>query len=70
MSELQYLRTLSVQVGTDSGQGLDFAQFRVVFQVRRGDIQTPNSADVRIYNVSDQTANRIGSKEFTRLTLQ
>jgi hypothetical protein len=68
MSTRQYLRKLSVIVGTGAS-GLDFSDFRVTFSIRRGDFQTPNAADVRIYNVSDTTANRI-KKEFTRLVIQ
>jgi hypothetical protein len=68
MSARQYLRKLSVIVGTGEA-GLDFSDFRVVFSVRRGDFQSPNAADVRIYNVTDTTANRI-KKEFTRVVIQ
>lgn len=46
------------------------AGFSIVFDVRRGDIQTPNSADVRIYNVSPETANSISTREFRRLEIQ
>jgi hypothetical protein len=42
---------------------------RVVFHVRRGDLQTPNSAAIRVYNVSETTKQRI-EKEFTRVVLQ
>jgi hypothetical protein len=45
------------------------AGFKITFTVRRGDIQTPNSADVRIYNLNDDTANQIGTREFRRLTI-
>lgn len=65
---LQYLRKLSCVVGSGSS-ALDFSAFRVTFTVRRGDIQTPNSADIRIYNLSDNTANRI-KNEFTTVILQ
>lgn len=54
---------------TEPGEAIDFAAFRVTFHIRRGDVQTPNSADIRIYNVSDATANRV-TKEFTRIVLQ
>ena len=44
----QYLRKLSVVVAKDSGEGLEFASFKVQFSIIRGDFQTPNSCDVRI----------------------
>lgn len=65
----QYLRKLSLVVSSTSGETIDFADFRCVFSVRRGDIQTPNSADVRIYNLSDDTANTIAAPEFTQLAI-
>lgn len=68
MSTPQYGRKISVIVGTDS-TGLDLAALRVTFRIQRGDFQTPNSADVRIYNIADNTANRI-TKEFTRIVVQ
>jgi hypothetical protein len=65
----QYLRKCSLIVGPASGAALDFADFRVTFQVRRGDLQNPNSADIRIYNLADNTANKIHD-EFTQVVLQ
>jgi hypothetical protein len=65
----QYLRTLSLVVASPSGAGLDLGALRVIFEVRRGDVQTPNSCDVTVYNISDNTANRI-STEFTQLALK
>jgi hypothetical protein len=69
MSAQQYRRKFSVIVGDNAGGGLDLSDLRVVFNVRRGDYQTPNSADVRIFNVADKTANRIRD-EGARLVLQ
>lgn len=68
----QYLRKVSIAIGDGGGRGLDFADFRCVFSVRRGDIQTPNQADVRVYNLAPQTVNRITKKnmEFTQLVIQ
>lgn len=65
----QYLRKFSCVVAKSSGEGLEFNQFKIEFAVRRGDFQTPNSCDVRIYNLSDKTANLIGQKEFTQLSI-
>lgn len=65
---LQYLRKVSFVVGNE-GDALDFSQFRVTFNVRRGDYQNPNSCDLRIFNLSDSTANRIHD-EFTQVAVQ
>jgi hypothetical protein len=66
----QYLRQCSLIVGTNSGPGIELGALRVVFEVRRGDRQTPNTCDVRVYNVKDSTANTLKQPEFTRLQLQ
>lgn len=68
----QYPRKLALVVAKDTGQGIDFTQFRVVFQVRKGDFQSPNSLDVRVYNLSTDQANLLKGKEseFTRIVLQ
>jgi hypothetical protein len=65
----QYLRQLSVVIADASGSGLDFSQFRVTFSIRRGDYQTPNSVDLRIYNLSAETANKI-QKEFSQVSIK
>jgi hypothetical protein len=65
----QYLRQLSVVVAKADGEGLEFQDFRCVFQIRRGDYQTPNSCDVRIWNLSTHTQNTIAQKEFTTLSI-
>lgn len=74
MSVPQYGRKVSLLVGGDSGDALDLSELRIAFAVRRGDLQTPNSADIRVYNLSDSTAARVmqllPTPEFTRVVLQ
>ncbi|SPA44832.1 phage protein [Cupriavidus taiwanensis] len=69
MSTPQFGRKVSLIIGQDSGDALDLSELRFRFDVRRGDLQTPNSCRVRVYNVSAETARR-AQKEFTRLVLQ
>ncbi|WP_175920741.1 phage protein [Burkholderia pyrrocinia] len=66
----QYGRKVSLIIGSDSGDALDLSELRIVFRVKRGDLQTPNSASIRVYNVSATTAQRAESREFTRVVLQ
>lgn len=68
MSIPQYLRTISLKVG-DTDTALDLSEMRIRFSVRRGDRKTPNTADIRVYNLSDNTIQRI-QKEFERVVLQ
>lgn len=74
MGVQQYLRKASLLVGKDNGEGLDLSALRFSFAIRRGDYQTPNSADIRVYNVSDDTADKIRQylpqPEFTRVVIQ
>lgn len=69
----QYLRQCSLVVANSAGQGLELGALRVVFEVRRGDTQTPNTCDARIYNLSTNTSNALryrGASEFTQLVLK
>ncbi|MCK1783437.1 hypothetical protein L9Z73_03390 [Pseudomonas sp. TNT11] len=68
MSIPQYLRQISLKVG-DAKSALDLSDMRIRFAVRRGDFKTPNSADIRVYNLSPDTVRRV-QKEFERVVLQ
>ncbi|MCJ2036395.1 phage protein [Methylobacterium sp. J-068] len=64
----QYLRKLSLTVKGSGGE-LDISTLRVVFVVEQSNTQKPNTAEIYIYNVSRQTANRFINKEYTDITL-
>jgi hypothetical protein len=66
----QYPRKFSVIVATEKGPGFEFSDFRCKFHVRRGDYQTPNSCDLRIYNLSTHTQNKIAGQEFTQISVK
>lgn len=69
MSEQRlYKRKCSLVVGGD-GKGLELGDLRVVFQTHHADYETPNHADIRVYNLSEETARQI-EKEFTQVVLQ
>lgn len=65
----QYLRTCKLIVFGGDRNGLDLSELRIKFSVKRSDTMTPNVADIRVYNLEEQTAIRI-RKEFTRVILQ
>jgi hypothetical protein len=69
MGVLQFGRKVSIIVGQDSGNAIELSELRVVYHIKRGDLQTPNSAHVRVYNVSETTKQRI-EREFTRIVVQ
>ena len=65
----QYGRTISLLVfGTDLN-GLDLSKLRIKFSVKRSDTMTPNTADIRVYNLEEKTALQI-QKEFKKVSLQ
>lgn len=64
----EYLRQMSLVV-SNGVSGVDFGSFWCTFTVKRGDMQTPNSLDARIYNVKPATANMISKNEFTSISL-
>lgn len=64
----QFKRRVSLVVATDA-EGLDLSELHIQFSVKQWDIQTPNTARVRVWNLSEQTANTV-QKEFTRVVLQ
>lgn len=65
----QYLRSCLLIVATSSGSGIDLSEFRIKFSIKRSDTQTPNTADIRVYNLSQETAASI-RKEFTQVILE
>lgn len=69
MSQEQWLRKCTLLVSDRNGEGLDLSQLRIKFLVKRSDTQTPNMAEIRVYNLEDKTAQRI-QKEFSKVVLQ
>lgn len=67
-SNRQWLRACSLVVGADSGKGLDLSALRIAFATKKGDVETPNSAEISVYNLSSETQSRI-RREFTRVVL-
>lgn len=65
----QYLRKCSLIVSNDAGAGIDLSNLGIKFSVKKSDAQTPNTAEIRVYNVAQDTAARI-REEFTRVRLQ
>ena len=65
----QYIRQVSLIVGDASGNGIDLSQMRIRFATKQFDLQTPNTAEIRVYNLSDDTANKV-QKEFTKVELR
>lgn len=67
--EQQYIRKLDVIVTTKSGDAINLSNLQCVFKVKKADSQTPNAAEIKIYNLENETVNQI-RKEFTGVILQ
>lgn len=66
---LQYIRACKLIIADSGGNGLDVSSLRIVFTVKKADAETPNAAEIRVYNMAPETAARI-KKEFSRIILQ
>jgi hypothetical protein len=68
-AQIQYGRFCSLVVSSAAGEGLDLSGLRIVFKVKKSDAQTPNTATIRVYNLAQETVNKI-RKEFSKVMLQ
>jgi hypothetical protein len=66
-ADRQWLRACTLVVG-GSTSGLDLSQLRIKFTTHKGDVETPNNADITVYNLAPETLSRIRG-EFKRVVL-
>jgi hypothetical protein len=67
--DVQYLRKCTLVVSGRDLTGLDLSNLRIKFAVKRSETQTPNTADIRVYNLSLQDAVRVRD-EFKQVVLE
>lgn len=67
LTDRQWARACSLLIGSAS-DGLDLSNLRIKFATHKGDLETPNSAEITVYNLSDETVSRIRG-EFKRVVL-
>ena len=65
----QYGRVCTLTVGDPKGEALDLSELHIRFGIINGDVQTPKTANIRVYNLAPETAKRV-RKEFTQVVLQ
>lgn len=58
----------SPDIGTPNGDAIDLSAFRIRFNVNNADIESPNSASIRVYNLSRDTLKHIRG-EFSEVIL-
>ena len=70
----QFIRNVSLIVAPRNGDtALDLSEMHFRFITKRGDLQTPNSLSIVIYNLSDATVQKLANAptaEFSRVVLQ
>ena len=65
----QYLRNVQLKVLDDTGAGLDLSKLKITFQTTAADVQTPNTALIRIYNLAEETRLKL-RREGTKVELK
>jgi hypothetical protein len=55
----QWLRDISLIVGKAGGEGIELAGLKIAFDVLKTDTETPNKAQVKIWNLADDSAQKI-----------
>lgn len=68
-NNLQYIRNFKLTVFGTNLVGIDLSQLHCKFSVKRSSNQTPNCADIRVYNLDANTALQI-KNQFKRVILQ
>lgn len=66
---IQYIRKVTLLVSDAQGGTLDLSELRIKFAVKQSTAQTPNAAEIRVYNLSQQVADVVKS-QFKRVILQ
>lgn len=67
LTDRQWLRSCRLVVGAGS-TGIDLSGLRIKFATHKGDVETPNNADITVYNLAPETVSRIRG-EFKRVVL-
>jgi hypothetical protein len=64
----QFKRFANIVLKNAAGDRIDVSDLRFTFEIKQFDIQSPNTAEVIIFNLSEDTSKRI-SREFTKIVL-
>ncbi|MES3654554.1 hypothetical protein [Escherichia coli] len=64
-----WMRHFELQLIDYKGQGIVLSDFKVTFSIQRNDNRWPATADVKIYNLSTETQNKILNQEFSRIVI-
>lgn len=65
----QWLRKCTLVLSSAGGGGVDLSEFKITFTIKKSDAQSPNEAEIKVFNLSQNTVQQV-QKEFARVTLQ
>ena len=66
----QWIRKIGLYVQLSQEEFLDLSAFHIRFEVANADVESPNNASIRIYNLAKSTVKKlIEQGEFTQVTL-
>ena len=69
MGYRQWIRDISLVVGKGGGEGIELKGLKTYFDVLKTDTETPNKASVKIWNLNDDTAQKI-KEEFDTVIIK
>jgi hypothetical protein len=64
-----WMRHFELQLLDQNGQGVSLSDFKVTFQIEWTDTKWPRVANVKIYNLSTDTTNKILGQEFAKIRI-
>lgn len=65
----QFLRKIRLLVGNDT-DGIDLSNLHIVFSITQAELETPQSATIRIYNMAPDTVQKIKLNAYIRVVLE
>lgn len=66
---INWMRHFELQLLDRNGQGVSLSDFKVTFQIEWADTKWPRVANVKIYNLSTDTTNKILGEEFAKMRI-
>lgn len=64
-----WMRHFELQLLDQKGSGISLSDFKVTFRIEWADTRWPRVANVKIYNLSPDTQNRILGSEFSKIRM-
>ncbi|MBD8451885.1 hypothetical protein [Serratia rubidaea] len=64
-----WMRHFELQLLDENGTGVSLSDFKVVFNIEWADTRFPRVSNVKIYNLSPNTSNRVMGSEFSKIRM-